>query len=301
MLPAILTTLLWSYSAICAGRSARLVGGTAANLTRMLVAAVILGICAHSAGRALLGGAALPWFIASGVIGFGLGDLAMFGAMQRVGPRLTMLLTHCIAAPLAAFTEWQWLGTRLGWAEILCAAVILAGVAIALAPDHGLDIPRRTFWIGTLCGLGSAAGQGIGSVLSRRASQDLPHPTDVYSGIVTGASAAYQRIIPGILIALLFLIFTKSREAKAQPGTWPRAWGWIVANALAGPSIGVAVYQWGVATTPTGILMPVVATVPVFTQLVAWVVDGQRPTLRTVLGGIIAVGGVIALRTAQAS
>ena len=35
------------------------------------------------------------------------------------------------------------------------------------------------------------------------------------------------------------------------------------------------------------------------TQLLAWVVDGTRPTTRTVLGGIIAVGGVIALRYTQ--
>ena len=82
-------------------------------------------------------------------------------------------------------------------------------------------------------------------------------------------------------------------------GVWPRAWVWIVANALAGPSIGVAIYQWGVATMPTGILMPIVATVPVLTQFLVWKVDGQRPTLRTVIGGIIAVAGVIALAAAS--
>jgi drug/metabolite transporter (DMT)-like permease len=78
---------------------------------------------------------------------------------------------------------------------------------------------------------------------------------------------------------------------------WPRAWLWISANALAGPSIGVAVFQWGLKTTPTGILMPIVAMSPVLTQFLAWAVDGLRPTPRTIIGGLIAVGGVIILRS----
>ena len=299
MLPAILTTLLWSCSAICAARSARIVGGAPANLARMIVGAALLGMCAHSAGRALLGGPALPWFVASGFIGFGLGDVAMFCAISRIGPRLTMLLTHCIAAPLAAFTEWMWLGTRLGWAEIACALVILGGVALALAPDRGVKIPRRAFWIGVVCGLGSAAGQGFGSVLSRKASAFYPATHGITEGIIGGATAAYERIVPGILIALLFFLLTKRTAGSRVPGAWPRAWPWIIGNSLAGPCIGVAIYQWGVATTPTGILMPIVATVPVLTQFLAWKIEGHHPTRRTVLGGIIAVGGVIALAAAS--
>jgi drug/metabolite transporter (DMT)-like permease len=299
MLPAILTTLLWSFSAICAARSARLVGGGRANLARLVIAAVLLGLCAHTAGRLLLGGDALPWFVVSGVVGFGFGDVAMFGAMQRIGPRLTMMLTHCLAAPLAAVSEWLWLGTRLGGGEIACAVVILAGVALALAPDHGSDVPRRAFWTGVLCGIGSACGQGFGSVLSRKASAFLPAPHGVAEGIITGATAAYERIVPAIFVALVFCLYERRVTTPPAPGVWPRAWGWIAVNGLAGPSIGVAVYQWGVATTPTGILMPVVATVPVLTQFLAWKIDGHRPTGRTVIGGVIAVAGVIAMLAAR--
>ena len=46
--------------------------------------------------------------------------------------------------------------------------------------------------------------------------------------------------------------------------------------------------------------MPVVATVPVVTQLLVWWMDGQRPTARTLLGGAIAVAGVIALKSVTA-
>lgn len=299
MLAALLTTFLWSCSAICAARSARMVGGAAANFTRIVVAAVLLGICAHTAGRHLLGGEALPWFLASGFIGFGLGDVALFCAIGRIGPRLTMLLTHCISAVIAAVTEWLWLGTTLGWQQIACACVILGGIALALAPDRGLNISRRTFWIGVVWGLGSAAGQGLGTVLSRKASMFIPHPHGIADGMVGGAVAAYERILPGMLVALVFFLIARRSPEEKEPGAWPRAWPWIIGNALAGPCIGVAVYQWGVATTPTGILMPVVATSPIITQFLAWKTEGHRPTRRTLLGGIIAVAGVIALAAAS--
>lgn len=292
MLPALLTTCLWSCSAICAARSAQMVGGAVANFTRMVIAAVLLGIWAHVYGHGL-GGPALPWFIASGVIGFGFGDLALFSSFKRIGPRLTMLLTHCLAALITTVVAWAWFGDSLGWRDILCALVILGGVILALAPDHGTQVPRRTFWIGVLFGIGSALGQGIGTVLSRKAffvAEKIGAPVD-------GGTAAYERLVAGLFIGLAFYLIMRRKkpEPPAAPGVWPRAWLWIIANALAGPSIGVACFQWGVASMKPGILMPIVATVPVVTQFIAWAVDGQRPTARTILGGIIAVTGVAAL------
>jgi drug/metabolite transporter (DMT)-like permease len=298
MLPAILTMLLWSGSAICAARSTRMVGGAAANLTRMAVATLLLGLWAHFSPWAYgLGGPALPWFLVSGFVGFGLGDVAMFIALQRIGPRLTMLLTHCLAAPLAATTEWLWLGEGLGWREILYAGVILAGVGLALAPDHGSGVGRRDFWLGVLGGLGSAAGQGLGSVLSRKANEVATHA----GYAVDGGTAAYERIVVGLLVALVFFLIIRrvKPEPPPAPGVWSKAWVWIIANALAGPTIGVACYQWGLKTTQTGIIMPIVALAPIATQLLAWAVDGTKPTRRTLLGGVIAIGGVIGLRLAQ--
>jgi drug/metabolite transporter (DMT)-like permease len=299
MLPAFLTTMLWSCSAICAARSAKLVGGSAANVTRMAVATALLALWAHLSPYAHgLGGPALPWFLASGFIGFGLGDVAMFAALQRIGPRLTMLLTHCLAAPIAAATTWLWLDDELGLREIVWAVVILGGVALALAPDRGAEVPRRRFWLGVLGGIGSAMGQGIGTVLSRKANL-----VAAAAGMpVDGGTQAYQRIGVGLLVALAFFLVLRRThpEPAPAPGVWRTAWLWIIGNALAGPSVGVACYQWGVATMQPAVLMAIVATAPVATQFIAWAVDGIQPTRRTAVGGMIAVAGVIALRLSGA-
>lgn len=298
MLASFLTTIFFSLSVIFAARSSKILGGPTANMGRICLATVLLAIWAHAFGEGLRG-ASLPWFFLSGVIGFGLGDMALFGALPRIGPRLAILLTQCLAAPIAAVAEWSWLGTTLRPVDLACAAVVLAGVAIALAPDHGSEVDRRTFWIGVLFGFGSALGQAFGAVLSRKANEvaALTHfPID-------GGTAAYQRIVGGVLMtAFAFIVMRKARapeEESRSPDRWRAAWPLVVANALAGPSIGVGCYQWALRTTASGIVLPIVATSPLVTIVLSYFLEGLRPTRRAVLGGLVAVGGAVALKLVQ--
>jgi len=45
--------------------------------------------------------------------------------------------------------------------------------------------------------------------------------------------------------------------------------------------------------------LPIVATSPLLAIPVAWWLEGDRPTLRSFLGGIVAVAGVIGLTLAH--
>ncbi len=295
MFASFLTTILFSLSVIFASRSAKLLGGTRANLSRIAIATAFLAVWAHGFGAGLRG-PAMPWFFFGGCVGFGLGDMALFAALPRIGPRLAILITQCLAAPLAAVVEWAWLGTTLTAGELWCAVVILAGVAVALAPDRGVKIERRVFWIGVLAGVGSAMGQGLGAVISRKAIEvaALAHfPID-------GGSAAYQRITGGLLVTIVAFLFLRMQTTATLP-QWRAAVPWTLANALAGPAIGVGCFQWALSTTPSGVVLPIVATSPVVTIILAWFIDGTRPTRRAVAGGIIAVAGAVALKLAHVS
>lgn len=297
MLASFLTTIFFSLSVIFAARSARVLGGQTANLARIALATVLLALWAHLFGQGLRGGG-LAWFFLSGVIGFGLGDMSLFGALPRIGPRLAILITQCLAAPIAAVAEWLWLGTSLRPVDLACAAVILAGVAIALAPDHGMAVARRTFWIGVLFGIGSALGQALGAVLSRKANDAA-----ALSGfVIDGGTAAYQRAIGGLLMTIIgFLLLRRAHGPSEElpEGSWKKGAPLVVANALAGPTIGVGFYQWALRTTPSGIVLPIVATSPLVTIILSFFIDGTRPTRRAVIGGLLAVVGAVALKDAQ--
>ncbi|HEX2855703.1 MAG TPA: EamA family transporter [Opitutaceae bacterium] len=84
MFAAFLTTVFFSLSAIFARRSSDVVGPVRANLGRLLIAVILLGCYAHGVGGGL-SGAGRDWFLFSGLVGIGLGDLASFAALRRSG------------------------------------------------------------------------------------------------------------------------------------------------------------------------------------------------------------------------
>jgi drug/metabolite transporter (DMT)-like permease len=301
MIPAFLATLLFSLSVVAASRTTRILGGTTANFLRLCLATSFLAIWAHGFGQGF-GGGAMGWFFLSGVIGFGLGDLALYQALPRIGPRLTILLVQCLAAPFAAVAEWVWMGTTLTPRQAVLAVVILGGVALAVAPQRGIRTETRTLAIGISLGVVAALGQGLGAVLSRHAyAVAAGHMAEV-----DGLTAAYQRILGGLLLAApptLWLMARdriKGRKIAANLG-WSgrhrgnRLWTWVLVNSLAGPTLGVGCYQWALSIQPSGVVLPIVATTPVVVIPFTWIMEGDRPQVRSILGGLIAVAGAAVL------
>src|SRR5688572_8948034 len=266
MFAAFLATILFTISVVCGNRTARIIGGVEANFWRLALASIFLGIWAYVWGGGLSGDA-LPIFLISGLIGIGLGDAGLFQALPRLGSRLTLLLLQCLTAPIAALAEWLWLGTELHLTQVIFIFVILAGVGFALAPSEHLHIPRRQLWVGIFFAVFGAAGNGLGAVLSRKGYQVVHEAGQT----LDGGTAAFQRILGGLLIAAIFLLVAKRQfvrvpgsadEAMATASTrekWRRIWPWVLMNSLAGQTLGVSAMQLALEHTPTGIVMSIVA------------------------------------------
>lgn len=310
MFAALLTTVFFSLSAVTANRSVRYLGGTEANFWRLLVATIVLGTFAHVWGVGLAG-EFLPWFLLSGLVGFGLGDMALFQAYPRIGSGLTVLLVHCLAVPTAMAVEWFWLGNAVSLIEALCGFTILAGLVVALAPV-GKGQPTERHWLsGILFATVAAMGQGGGAVISRKAYA-VAASTDIQLvGVAGGLNATYQRILAGLAIAAVSVLITRRRAVVAhfdrtpadppessQPARWSRAWPWIIFNGLAGPTLGVACYQWALQGNKSGVVLPIVALTPLVVMPLAWYFEGEKPSGRAIVGGLIAVAGVALLTQA---
>jgi drug/metabolite transporter (DMT)-like permease len=298
---ALLCTFLFSISVVCAHQSTRLLGGTEANFWRLSIATFLLGIWAFGFGSGL-DGEAFPTFFASGIVGIGLGDMALFQALPLLGSRLSLLLINCLTATLAALLEWWWLGTSLSAIQILCGLVILAGIAWALLPSEHVHRSRRDLFSGTGFCLFSALAGAAGAVLSRKAYA-VVHAAGQR---IDGGNAAFQRVVGGLLIAALVLLLVKRRalQQASRPealatrlisGKWRVTWPWVLLNGLAGQTLGVSFMQRALETTPTGIVLAIIATTPLVVAPLAMVFENERPTLDSLTGGLIAVGGVIGL------
>jgi drug/metabolite transporter (DMT)-like permease len=226
-----------------------------------------------------------------------LGDWALFEAYPRIGSALTILLCQCLAAPIAAVTEWVWLGTAMSWMQLASSAVILLGVALAMSPGHASDIPAGHRVAGTIYGILAAMGQAWGAVLSRYAFLRAHEAGFALDGI----TAAYQRLWGGALsIALLLLLRGLARRCRntqtvEADADWRGGWPWILGNALAGATVGVSCYQWALKSTPSAIVLPIVATTPLIVMGIAFAFEGIRPTPRVMVGSVLAVVGVAVL------
>lgn len=305
MLASFLAAFFFALNATCASHSVQASGSLRANLGRLLVACAALGLFAHTLGHGFTS-ASVPWFLLSGVIGMGLGDLGVYGALPLLGSRLTVLMTQCLAAPIAAIGEWLWLGTRLTVPQILWGLVILAGVAVALLPSKSSPPRVKVKPIGFLFGLLAAAGQGLGALVSRKGVDVAVAAGESAHNATFGLNAAYHRIFAGLLFTAAWFLFLRAiRRLPASPATITdpaarrRARLWMLANGFAGPVLGVGCYQWALATTPSGLVLPIAATTPLLAIPIAYWLEGDRPSRRALVGGIIAVAGCIALTLAR--
>jgi len=299
MFASFLAAFFFALNATCASHSVRTLGALRANLGRLAVAVVILGLFAHTVGHGFAS-ASLRWFLLSGIIGMGFGDLGVYSALPLLGSRLTVLMTQCLAAPIAALGEWLWLGTRLTGLQITWGLVILAGIAVAMMPSKSSPPRVRVRPIGFLFGLVAAFGQGFGALVSRKGVTTAIAAGEHVANATFGLNAAYHRILAGIVFTLCwFLALRLLRQIPPQPATTAAErrtsrW-WVLANGLAGPVAGVGCYQWALATTPSGLVLPIAATTPLLSIPIAYWLEGDRPSRRSIVGGVIAVAGCIAL------
>ncbi len=299
MLASFLAAFFFALNATCASHSVRALGTLRANLGRLLVATVLLGLFAHTVGHGFTS-ASLYWFFLSGIIGMGLGDLGVYAALPLLGSRLTVLMTQCLAAPIAALGEWWWLGTRLTGLQAFWGLVILLGVAVALLPSKASPPHVQIKPIGFLFGLIAACGQGFGALVSRKGVTVAAAAGEQVANATFGLNAAYHRILAGLAFTgLWFLVLHLLKRAPKAPVPRPteRRTGrwWVLANGLAGPVAGVGCYQWALATTPGGLVLPIAATAPLLSIPIAFWLEGDRPSRRSIVGGVIAVAGCIAL------
>ncbi len=298
MLAAFLTTILFSMSGVTAMRSTRYLPSLEANFWRLCVATVLLAGFAHTWGSGLQG-PALGWFLVSGLVGFGVGDIALYLAYPKLGSRLVVLVVHCVAAPLAAAVEWGWLGVPMAPREMLASLLILGGVATALYPGKASSVLQRGagFRLGIAAALVAATGQALGAVLSRHAIE-----LNLREGLcIDGLTAAYQRILAGIVLGGLTYAWSLWRDREGErpppptrlPGGLRKAAPWIAFNALMGPALGVGCFQWALSQRGTGVVLPIVALTPLVIVPFSMRMEGERPTPRSLIGGVVAVTGAV--------
>ena len=293
---ALLAAFFFACSGVCGQRSSSLVGPVKANFLRLLLAALVMtGVTLAWGGVDLLSPAARRLYL-SGLVGFGIGDMALFFAFPRLGARLTLLINLCTAPLFGSMGDYLLLGTRIQPVHGLACALILAGVVVALGSRSAPQaVGRHARLPGVLAALIAGLGQGTGATLSRYAqAAEAASGTALPSAVET-----CLRVIPGMLAVGLFWLLLPSRGAtgpsQARPVTGKAA-AWITANAACGAIFGVTCFQHALTQTSSAVVLSITATTPILVMPMTFYSELDHPSLRSIGGAAIAVIGVVILK-----
>jgi drug/metabolite transporter (DMT)-like permease len=261
----------------------------AAVAVRVLIGAAVLIPVAlvQLRGRWHLVRRHLPLIGAYGAVPVAGCQLAYFTAVRHVPVGVALLIEY--TSPLAV-VGWMWLRhaqrpTRL---TVLGAALAILGVLFVVDPGGG-----RTSAVGVFWALVAMVGGAVYFVLSSRDTGGLPGTALAAGGLLVG----------GVLLlaagAVGLVGFTTSFAAATYAGlTVP----WWVPVVLLGVVTAAISYACGIAATRRlgARLASFVALSEVLAGLVfAWLLLGQAPALVQLLGGLLVIAGVVAVKRGE--
>lgn len=291
---ALLTTVFWTITALSFETASKRIGSMHLNLLRLGLATVLLSVFSFFHRGMLLPLDAsmhnITWLALSGIVGFIIGDYALFKAFTITGARVAMLMMT-LAPVFAALAAWIILGELMSYKSLAAMFITLAGIALVIFTrtegtangtlsnkgSYSMSYPLK----GIILGIIAAAGQGVGLVLSKYGMQEYD-----------SFSSSQIRVVTGFIgFALLFLIMGKFKELPASFRDG-KAMKWLIVGSIFGPFLGVSFSLIAVQNTEAGIAQTIMSLVPVLIIPPAVMINKEKVTLREIIGAVIAVAGV---------
>ncbi len=314
---------IWSVSSTLLTQSVRAFGSRQINIFKSTVAGVLFlltVVLAFGGGPPTLGGASTAWFAVSGVIGLAIGDTCYLGSLRHLGPTTALVLYQTsslftMALGFAALDERPSIGNLAG------ALLVAGGVSLAtwsrskgpISRPRGATVrgmafdpstfERRDVKTGILLGLGSAASQAVGVVLNRRAFEllDAAAPAlrtaEGVAALERPMFAAMLRLLAATAAMLLLAVVRRQPLDDTAALRSREGWRLTLIPTVLGTYLGILGMQVAVGSLPAGIAATLLATPPIFSIPVAWFMLGERPTATTVVGTVVATGGVFLVST----
>ncbi len=298
------TTLSWSIGIFPFTEAARRMGPNPVNHIRLVLAVVFLSF---------LSIIFLPisfielfttpmsqhwlWFGASGVVGLALGDYFGFTSFVILGPRIGSIFST-LAPAAALFAGFFIIGERINSIGIIGIIITIAGViwltlsknSKATMKDHEIGNVNR----GIIYAILSAVCQGIGVVLANKGFE-----TQLNNKELPFFQATWIRMICATIIIYLITISQGKLKQITQPVLENKNNGLIytLGGTIFGPVVGVSLSMLAVSLlhNKPSVAQTIFSLVPVFVLPLSYLFYREKITLKSIIGALIAIAGVIVL------
>jgi drug/metabolite transporter (DMT)-like permease len=271
---ALVTVTLWASAFVGIRDAARHLSPGALAFGRLTIASVALGLIVLARREPLPSRRDLARIAFVGVFWFGLYNIALIEAEQRVDAGTAAMLVNIgpiLIAVLAGLVLHEGFPPRLlGGMAIAFAGVIVIGSATS---EDGLT----PSWGALLC-LVAAIGYAVGVVAQKP--------------VLTRVSALQVTWLACTVGAVVCLPFagTLAGELPDVPGS---AIGWMVWLAVGPMAIGFLTWGYALARTTAGRMGSMTYLVPPIAILLGWLILEETPPALALAGGALCLAGVV--------
>lgn len=299
LLAATGTLLSWSIGTLSFLKASRLMDPGLLNRARLGVAVIAtLTIACIMSGHwpweiiAQTPSSAWLWLGLSGLVGLAIGDLFGFTSLRILGARRQSVI-GTTAPAASAIVGLAMLGETLTFSDIIGIALSIAGVMYAMNnPDEREEVHNEGFGsysLGIVLAVGGAVCQGAGLVLAKKGMQGQ-------GASIAPFHATFLRMIVGFSATYLLDVVRRAqhrpmREAYADK----EARTAMFFGTLFGPIIGVTLSLVAAKNLDVAVAQTIFSLVPFVVMLIMRVGYGHRIPLRSIIGAIISVIGVVIL------
>jgi len=274
-------------TALCWAIAARLFSGIGnafspltMNFWKGLISIALLSVVLIAVQPALFSTNAVIWLLVSGFIGIGIGDTCFFKALQSIGDSQAVLVAETLAPLFTALFAMAFIGEWITWQQWIGVAVVLFSVDMVIK-TRKRSATHVFATSGYLYGVGAALCQAVGAVVSR----DI-----LGSGDVDAASAAFLRLVGGMVFVVPFIAVTKTRWLPVIT-KGKRVWPAFVVATLLGTTAAIYLQMFAFAYAKAAVVQTLIATSALMSLGVAFVL-GEKATKATLLWSVIALVGV---------
>lgn len=288
-LAAFATAFSWGISSLVHGVVGRMVGPAGVTLLRMPYQIFFLGLmCLALQAQPSMTLEALGYLAASALFGLFFTDYLLNRCMYIIGPSMGVLLQSS-STIFAALLGWLALGESLPWLVWLGIGVAMLGI-LAVVTEHsgstllpGQEKPEgKALLLGIALGLFGAAALALSFTFLKQ-------------GLQTGIDPLWATFVRlGIGASLLWgLGSLRGWPAAAVRGVreHPKVC-WILLFSCAFSAVGLWCSSLALKLAPVGVATTLIGLQPIAVTLIGAVWYRRLPSLRVVLGSLVAFGGI---------
>lgn len=277
LVAALVTVVLWASAFVGIRAAGEDLSPGALSLGRLAVGSALLGVFVLLQRGRLPGRRDWPGIVVCGVLWFGLYNLALNEAEQRVDAGTAAMLVNVGPILIALLAGWL---LREGFPRALvagCAVAFAGAVVIGLATsERGV----AASWGAVLCV--AAAAFYAGGVVAQKP-------------LLSRASALHVTWLAatiGLVVCLPFAATLADEVGDADASSI----AWMVYLGVFPTTIGFLTWAYALSRTTAGRMGATTYLVPPIAILIGWALLAESPEPLAFLGGALCLGGVVITR-----